>query len=87
MVITALLTFVYYLLLGLLQILPQGGSIPASWTSGVVTVWGYVNAFSLVVPIAELLIALGIILAWDIFAFAWHFIPWLLKKLPFLNIK
>jgi len=87
MVTTVFMNIAYFIIASLLFVLPKGGAIPASWGEGIGIVMGYVNAFSYFFPVSQLLTAVGIILAFDLFLFFWKFIPWVLQKLPFLHMK
>lgn len=87
MIITIIITVVRWLLTGLILLLPRGGSLPAAFTTGLTTFWGYVNSFSLVIPVSQIAICIGLMLAWDLFEIAWRFIPWILKKIPFIHVR
>jgi len=87
MILTIILNVIYTILAGLLSLLPTGGDFPAEWVSGIYTIWSAVNAFSFLVPTEMLLTCLGIALAWDVFIFAWHFLHWLMRKIPAINIR
>jgi len=60
----------------LIGILPTGATLPDSWVSAVYTIWGYVNAFSFIVPVSMLLYCLGIAMAFHGFIFAWKGLHW-----------
>jgi uncharacterized membrane protein YdfJ with MMPL/SSD domain len=77
MIVTFFLQIAYSFLNFLVGLLPTGGSFPASWTSGIATVWGAVNVFSFIVPVGVLVTALGIAVTFHLFVFSWKFLHWL----------
>lgn len=87
MILTILFQVVYFLLSGLIGLLPQGGTVPVDWVNGVYTLWAGLNAFSMIVPVQMFVTCLAIALVWDLFLFGWWFLHWIIRKLPFLHIK
>lgn len=79
MIIGFLLNILYGFINLLVGYLPLGGSVPASWTSGIYTIWGYLNSFSFVVPVNTLVICLGIAFIFHTFIFAWHGVHWIIS--------
>jgi len=76
--ITSLFLNVVYSFLGyFIALLPLGSGFPASWTTGVYTIWAGINAFSFIVPVDVLLYALGIALTFHLFQFGWNFMHWI----------
>lgn len=54
---------------------------PATISNGVTTFWGYVNLFSMVIPVGTILAALIVIIFYDLAKFGWLFAHWVLKRL------
>jgi len=44
--------------------------------------WGVLNSFSYIFPVGTLLAALLIVLAFDLAVMAWHFLQWIIRKIP-----
>lgn len=87
MIIAAFVYVFYHIVEALVSILPSGGSLPASVTSTFQTLYAMLWGFDFIIPIGDLLICLGIALAWEAFLFIWGLIHWVLKKIPFLGIR
>jgi len=81
MIATFFLSIFNSLIGGLLGLLPVGhlsGEIGAAISYFV----SVANAFSYVVPVATLLQAVALILIVDGAILAWHFINWVIRKIP-----
>jgi len=74
-----------YLVQALVSLLPDGGTLPTEWTNAVYTMWGYVNAFSFIVPIDTLLWALGVAVAFHVSIFTFKTFNWIINKIPFIG--
>lgn len=72
-----LLTLIYTFVLFLIGFLPAGTELSTAWVDGVATIWGYINAFSFIVPVDMLITCLGIAIAFHLFIFAWKALHWL----------
>jgi len=81
MIFTVILNFFYLLLSGLLNLLPTG-HIPTELTSSFATLFGIANEFNYVIPIATLMEALGVVVAFDGAILVWHFLNWVIRKIP-----
>jgi len=68
----------------LLSFLPTG-SLPTALTDSFMYFWSVVNSFSYIFPVSTLLLALLFILAFDAAVMLWHFIQWIIKKIPGLH--
>jgi len=79
MIIGFLLNIAYNFLTFMVGLLPLGGSIPTEWTSALLAVWGYINAFSFIIPVDTLLLCLGIAMTFHLFIFGWKGLHWLLS--------
>jgi len=77
MITTVFLNVIYTVISYFIFLLPDGTEIPASWVSGVYTVWSYVNAFSFIVPVDVLLSALALALTFHLFVFGWNLMHWI----------
>jgi len=65
----------------LVGILPTG-HLPAVMTTSFAYFVGLANSFNYVVPIAAMLQALAVVLAFDGAVLLWHFINWVIRKIP-----
>lgn len=81
MIFTLILNFFYALLNFLIEVLPTG-NLPAGFTSALNYFWSVVNAFSYIIPVGTLLSALLIMLAFDLAVLVWHFVQWIIRKIP-----
>lgn len=77
MIIGFFLNIAYGFVSFLIGLLPSGAPFPSDWVSGVYAIWGYVNAFSFIVPVGMLLFCLGIAMGFHLFVFAWKGLHWL----------
>jgi len=66
---------------GVVSFLPVG-SLPTEISSALATMWGYVNLFSYVVAVDTLIQVVGLVLVFDLVVMAWHFINWIIRKIP-----
>jgi len=69
----------------LISLLPQGGTLPAEWTSAVTTMWGFIEAFEFLIPIDTLLWCLGIALTFHLGVFTFKMFNWIINKIPFVG--
>jgi len=74
-----------FILSAVLQILPQGGTVPTEFISAVYQIWGDINAFSFIVPITTLLTVLSLAFALHIGIFIFKSIHWIITKIPFIG--
>jgi len=65
----------------LVGLLPTG-ILPVAVGTAIAYFVGVANAYSYVVPIDTLLQALAIVLVFDGSILAWHFINWIIRKVP-----
>lgn len=84
MITTFILTILYSFSNLVLAFLPTG-TLPAGFTTALAYFWGALNAFSYIFPVSTLLAALAIVLAFDVGVMAWHFLQWVIKKIPGLH--
>lgn len=81
MITSFLLSVLFGFISFLVGLLPLGGSIPVTWTAGVYAIWGYVNAFSFIVPVNILVASLAVAMAFHLFVFAWKVIHWVVSMI------
>jgi len=77
MIFTIILNIINAFISYFIQLLPIGATFPTTWTTGIYTIWSYINAFSFIVPVDTLLYALGIALTFHLFIFGWNFLHWI----------
>jgi len=70
----------------LLSLLPVG-SIPSGILSSLNYVVGVMNTFNWFFPLDTLFAVLLITLSYELAVVTYHFVIWLLRKIPFLNIR
>jgi len=81
MILTVLLNF-FYALLGFLVDATPTGHLPSTISSAFAYFVGVANLFSYVVPVGTLLAAALVILAFDGAVLGWHFLNWVIRKIP-----
>lgn len=86
MITSALLLAVYWLVYGLIFLLPTGGVFPADFLSSLNMIWNAISLFSLVVPINTLLTILGLSMLWHAFVWAWNTMLWILSIVRGVNM-
>ena len=69
----------------IINLLPEGGTLPTEWTDAVATMWGFVEAFEFLIPIDTLLWCLGIALTFHLGIFAFRVFNWIINKIPFVG--
>jgi len=80
-----ILTFILSLFFGLIGLLASAlptGHLPAIMTTAFAYFFGVANTFSYVVPVATLMQALIVVVAFDGAILVWHFINWIIRKIP-----
>jgi hypothetical protein len=85
MITSIFLNILYALLAFFLSVLPQGGTIPSQWISGVYYAWNAVNAFSFIVPVQTLAWCLGIAMVFHLSILAFKLFHWVITKIPFIG--
>jgi len=78
-------TFILSIFLGLINLLLgflPTGHIPAIIASVVSYGFGVLNAFSFVVPVDTLIQAIALVLGFDLALILWHFVNWIIRKVP-----
>lgn len=65
----------------LLALLPVG-TLPASVSTSITSIWGMVNAFSWLIALDTLIQVLVLVIAFDLIVFLWHILQWVIRKVP-----
>jgi len=65
----------------LVSFLPNG-NLPTEVTSAFAYFVGVMNSFSYVIPVATLFQAFALVVAVDLAIMLWHFINWIIRKIP-----
>jgi len=81
MITTFLLSIFNVFVASLVGLLPVG-HLPVAITNALAYFMGILNSFSYVFPVATLLQALAIVLAFDAALLLWRFINWIIRKIP-----
>jgi len=84
MIFTIILNFFYLFLTGLINLLPAG-HLPSAITTSFAYFFGIANQFNYVVPIATLMEALLVVVAFDGAILIWQFLNWIIRKIPGMN--
>jgi hypothetical protein len=84
MITTFILTLFNSFLSFLLQFLPTG-TLPSGLVSAIGYFWSAINSFSYIFPVGTLLLALLFLVAFDFAIVFWHFIQWVIRKIPGMN--
>jgi len=58
---------------------------PPQIPEGIIAFWGYVNLFSLVIPVSTLLTVIVFSLFYEGAILVWHAFHWLLRRIPFMH--
>lgn len=80
--ITTTLLSILFAFLGLLLGLLPAGHLPATMTTGFAFFFGIANQFTYIFPVYTLMQALVIYLVFDGVILLWHFIQWIIRKIP-----
>lgn len=80
--ITSFFLYIFYSFVGLLLSILPTGHLPATMQNAFAFFLGAANAFSYVFPVATLLQALLAVVAFDGAVLVWHFINWIIRKIP-----
>jgi len=86
MITTFFLLIVNTFVVFLLSFLPSG-SIPSGILTSLNYIVGVMNTFNWFFPLDTLFTVLGITIAYELIVLSYHFIMWILKKIPFLHIR
>jgi len=81
MITTFILTIFNAFIGFLLNFLPSG-NLPTVITNAFAYFVGVMNAFSYVIPVATLFQAFALVVAVDLAILVWHFINWVIRKIP-----
>jgi len=81
MIVTFILNIFYYFIYGLTGLLPVG-HLPDEILTAVNYFVGIINAFSYVIPVQTIFQAFALIVAVDLAILLWHFINWIIRKIP-----
>jgi len=81
MIVTLILNIFYAFVTLLLSILPVG-NLPEGFIEGLNYFWGVINTFSYIIPVDTMLQALLVVLAFDLAILLWHFLQWIIRKIP-----
>jgi len=81
MIISFILTLFNNFIVGLISILPTG-SLPVFVSQAIAYFVGIANSFSYIIPVATLFQAFTLVISVDVAILAWHFLNWLIRKIP-----
>jgi len=85
MILTFLFNFFFDFLNGLINLLPVG-SIPTGIGDSLTYIVGVMNTFNWFFPLDTLFTVLGITVGFELVVVSYHFIMWILRKIPFFHI-
>lgn len=85
MITSFILNIPAQLLSAFIGFLPIGQGIPSSWIDAVYSLWGYVNAFSFIVPVGILISCVSIAIAVEIAILGFKLFNWVITKIPFIG--
>jgi len=81
MIVTFFLNLFFSVIRLLVDFLPNG-HLPSQITSAFTYYFGAANLFSYIIPIGTIVSALLVIIAFDGIVLIWHFINWIIRKIP-----
>jgi len=84
MIVTLLLTIIYYFIYGITAIfrLTPEVALPGDITSAITTASGYISSLADFLPIGTLITILGLFLAYEFAYFSMKLINWVIRKIP-----
>lgn len=71
-ILLSALTFI----VGLLPVI----AFPTQITSAFLTIWGYVNLFSMVIPVGTLVTIIGLSLTYEVTKLLWKLVHWIMRR-------
>jgi len=80
--ITTVILLAFNAFLAFLVVLLPSGTLPTAISAAFAYFIGLANAWSYVIPIGTLLQAAGVVLVFDSAMLLWHFINWVIRKIP-----
>jgi len=81
MITTFLLNILFSFVSFIVDFLPVG-DLPSGFNTALVYFWGVMNTFSYVLPLDTILQATLLVLIFDGVIILWHFINWVIRKIP-----
>jgi len=87
MILTIPLTIVFFMLQGLISVLPFSSGLPDVLRDSFSFVFGYLYAFDFLLSVDVIIALLTLSLSFELAIQVWHGIHWLLRKIPFLHIN
>lgn len=86
MITSFFLQILFYFVNFLVGFLPSG-NLPSGFSDSLIYFWNLINSFSYILAVDTLLQGMLVVGAFELAILAFHFIEWLLKKIPFLHIR
>jgi len=80
--ISTFFLFLFSSFVSLLLAIMPAGHLPAAFTTSFAYFFNTANQFSYVVPIATLMQAFSLVLVVDGAILVWHFMNWVIRKIP-----
>lgn len=87
MIFTIPITIIFFLISGLINLLPVSSGLPVAISQGFQYVFGFLYAFDFIMPVSSLILVLGLSLGFELAIQIWHGVHWILRKIPILHIK
>jgi len=87
MILTAIINFAYFLVSGIISILPASSGFPTAAHTAMAGLGGYLAIWSPVLPITTLITCLGIVFSVEIAIFGFKTFKWILSHIPWIGGK
>ena len=84
MITTILLNIIYYVLWPLIQLIStlSDVSLNSGIATSIITASGYLSALNTFLPVATIIVILGVFTTYETGYFAFKFIYWIIKRIP-----
>jgi len=87
MIFTIPLTLLYLVFAGLLALLPTSVGLPSAIAISATYLFGFLWNLNYIIDIPTLIQVIGIQLGFEVAILLWHFIHWVIAKIPFLHVR
>jgi len=86
MILTALISAVFAIIVAIISILPNGGTFPPQIATTLATIWAGFKAWDFILPTGAITSCLLIGISFWAFVLVWRGVHWLLRKIPWLSM-
>lgn len=87
MITNAILQLAYFVISGVINLLPTSTGFPSDVHTAMSGLGGYMAIWNPLVPVATMLTCLGIVFSVEIAVFGFKTVKWLISHIPFIGGK